>query len=249
MELWVAIRIRAGRSVGPSTGNGVGRDPLEVLDRLVADGAKRLHLVDLDAAEGSGDNRELLLALVRRAGLVAEAAGGVRSPESAAELFAGGTARVVVGTAALTAPETVGEMCSRWPGRVVCSLDYRVEPSGDGHKRREVLLNGRVERSGVTVEEAIGRVAALPLAAVVITDVSRDGTSAGPDLAAYESFLELCELPIIAAGGVASPADIARLSRLETTQRPLEGVVIGTALHSGRLSVAEAERAALGLTR
>lgn len=246
MELWAAIRIRHGRSVSPREGFDPGQNPLGVVDRLVAEGAQRLHLVDLDAADGSGDNRELVLALVRRSGLTVQVGGGVRTPEGAAELLAGGATRVLVGTAAVTAPDLFAEMCDRWPHRLVCCFDYRLEAVDGEHKRREVVVNGRSERGGLTVEEGLARITGLDLAAVVVTDISRDGTGTGPDLAAFKSFLEGNDFPLLAGGGIGSAADIALLGRITTGRHPLAGVVVGTALHWGRLSVAEAESAARG---
>ncbi len=253
MELWPAIDITQGRCVRLRQGDFARQteygDPLEVATRYLEAGAKRLHVVDLDAARsGEAANRETIVRIARRTGLPVQAGGGVRSLEAAAALLEGGVARVVLGTAALSEETLLEAMLGRWPGRVVIGLDYRSARSGDGPVRRELAVRGWQEASGTLLEEALERLEGRRLAGVVVTDIARDGTGAGPDLAEYADLLGRCGQPLIASGGVSSAGDIARLARLEQAGRRIAGVVVGRALLSGSLTVAEAERAALGLT-
>jgi phosphoribosylformimino-5-aminoimidazole carboxamide ribotide isomerase len=255
MELWPAIAILDGRCVrlrrgdfGDETRFG---DPIEVASRYLAEGARRLHVVDLDAARsGSPENRAAILRIVGATGLMVQAGGGVRSIEAAEALLDHGVARVVVGTAALTEDQTfLDALLDRWPNRIVVGLDYRAEHDASGTLRRQLAVGGWAEKAGMSLETALTRLAALPVAAIAVTDIDRDGTGSGPDLAEYRQLLEDTELPVIASGGVGSEADIARLSRLTEAGRGLAGVIVGRALLSGALTIADAERSALGLTR
>ena len=253
MQLWPAIDIRGGRCVRLRQGDYASEteygDPLEVASRYLEVGAKRLHVVDLDAARsGEAANAGTVVRIARRTGLPVQAGGGVRSLEAAAALLEGGVARVVVGTAALSEEGLLEAMLLRWPGRVVVGLDYRSARSAEGVVRREVAVRGWQEASGILLEEALERLAGRELAGIVVTDIARDGTGAGPDLAEYADVLGRSDRPLIASGGVSSAGDIARLARLEAAGRRLAGVVVGKALLAGSLTVAEAEQATLGLT-
>jgi phosphoribosylformimino-5-aminoimidazole carboxamide ribotide isomerase len=254
VDLWPAIDILDGRCVRLRRGDFEDEtrygDPVEVAERFLEGGATRLHVVDLDAARtGTAANRDAILQIVRRTGLIVQAGGGVRSLESAAALLDNGVGRVVVGTAAVTGdPELLAELTDRWPNRIVVGLDYRTQ-RGEAGPRRELAVRGWVERSGVSLEMALTRLAFMPIAAVAVTDIDRDGTGAGPDLAGLRELLDETELPVIASGGIGSASDIARLSRLAEGGRGLAGVIVGKALLSGVLTIADAQRAVLGLTR
>ncbi|HLI43237.1 MAG TPA: HisA/HisF-related TIM barrel protein [Acidimicrobiales bacterium] len=255
MDLWPAIDIREGRCVRLRRGDFDDEtrygDPLEVAARYLDEGATRLHVVDLDAARaGEAANRDLVLRIARRTGLFVQAGGGVRSVAAAAALLDGGVARVVVGTAAVSGDgDLLTELLERWPGRVVVGLDYRTEHLSGALLRRELAVRGWTEGTGISLEQALDRLGRRPLAAVAVTDIARDGTGAGPDLATLGELLARSTLPILASGGIGSAADIARIARLEAAGRRVAGVIIGTALLSGTLTLAEAQRASLGLTR
>ncbi len=254
MDVWPAIDIWQGHCVrlrrghfGDETRYG---NPVDVAVRYLDAGAKRLHVVDLDAAlTGTPANRDVILRIVHRTGLMVQAGGGVRSTEAAAGLLDDGVARAVVGTAAIMGEQAfLNEIAERWPGRIVVGLDYRTQRGGES-PRRELAVRGWVEQSGVTLEMALARLASMPIAAVAITDIDRDGTGAGPDLAELGDLLQETDLPLIASGGIASPSDIARLARLAESGRGLAGVIVGKALLTGALTISDAHQAALGLTR
>ena len=255
MELWPAIDIRDGRCVrlrrGDFANETVFGDPVDVAVQYLEAGAERLHVVDLDAARtGTAGNRETVLRIVRQTGLQVQAGGGVRDVDSAAALLESGVSRVVVGTAAFTGDAALMEtLLDRWPGRVVLGLDYRTERSSEGRLTREIAIRGWTENVGLSLEAALERAEALPCAAVVVTDIGRDGTGVGPDLVEYGELLGNTALPLVASGGIGSAADIARLARLDAGGRKLAGVVVGKALLSGTLTLADARQAALGLTR
>lgn len=251
MQLWPAIDIRDGRCVRLRQGSFADvteyGDPLEVAEQYQEAGATHVHVVDLDAARtGEPVNRATIIRLAARTGLVVQAGGGVRSEDRAAALFDGGVARVVVGTALFDTDgaQVLDGMLDRWPGRVVVGLDHRAVLATDGTAKRELAVRGWIDGSGVSLDEAIGRLEGRDVADVVVTDISRDGTGNGPDLSGYEHLLEISSLPIVASGGVGSEADIALLGRLASGDRRLSGVIVGKALLSGALTLAAARDAA-----
>jgi phosphoribosylformimino-5-aminoimidazole carboxamide ribotide isomerase len=245
LELWPAIDVRAGRCVrllrGEFSSETVYGDPLEQAVAFVAAGAARLHVVDLDAArEGGAPNREIVLRIAAEAGVPVQAGGGVRDLDAAAALLEAGVARVVVGTVAVTRPEVLAAMVDRWPGRIAVGLDHRAARGGDGGLRREVAVQGWVADGGLELENALRRLEGLPLAGVVVTDIDRDGTAAGPDVPGMRSALSSTELPVIASGGIGSITDLMVLKGLAVAGRQLTGVIVGRALLSGTFSVEEA---------
>ncbi len=245
MQLWPAVDIRAGKCVrllqGQFSAETVYGDPLEQAQAFVAAGASRLHVVDLDAARtGTSSNRQAVLRIASSVAVPVQAGGGVRDESTAAELLEGGVARVVVGTAAVESPEVLTRMVDRWPGQVVVGLDHRSVASPDGLVRHEVAVRGWVESGGLDVVSALERLEGMCLAGVVVTDIERDGTGAGPDLDGLAHVLASTTLPVLASGGVADVSDLARLAALEGDGRRLAGAVVGRALLSGALLIREA---------
>jgi phosphoribosylformimino-5-aminoimidazole carboxamide ribotide isomerase len=245
LELWPAIDIRAGRCVrlvrGQFSSETVYGDPLAQAEAFVAAGASRLHVVDLDAArEGGSPNREIVLDIASRVEVPVQAGGGVRDETAAGALLEAGVARVVVGTAAVERPEVLAAMVERWPGRVLVGLDHRLASGPDGAPRREVAVRGWVASGGLDLGAALANLEGLALAGIVVTDIDRDGTATGPDLAGLEQVLGRAVLPVVASGGVASVFDLAALKGLSTAGRRLAGVIVGRALLSGQISLQEA---------
>jgi phosphoribosylformimino-5-aminoimidazole carboxamide ribotide isomerase len=245
LKLWPAIDIRGGKCVrllqGRFSSETEYGDPLEQAEALVAAGAERLHVVDLDAARGGGSpNRETVLRIATRAGVPVQSGGGVRDESAAAALLEGGVARVVVGTVAVERPEVLARVVRRWPGRVLVGLDHRRAAGPDGAPRREVAVRGWVAHANLDLGAALERLEGLELAGVVVTDIDRDGTGSGPDLAGLTEVLASSTHRVIASGGVATGSDIAALSGLAAGGRRLDGVIVGRALLSGSLSMREA---------
>ena len=244
MDLYPAIDLRGGRCVRLAQGDFgretvYGTDPVQRARAFEAGGAAWLHVVDLDAARGAvGDNRAVVAELARAVGLPVQVGGGVRSLADAEELFAAGVARVVMGTAAVQDPGLVSEVSSRWPGRVAVGLD---------HFGGEVRLKGWEERSGRRLEDVVAGLAGAVAAAIVVTDISRDGLMVGPDLLGYRALLEATEVPVIASGGVGHLDDVRKLAWLSAGGRKLAGVIVGRAIYEGRFGVAEAVAACRGL--
>jgi phosphoribosylformimino-5-aminoimidazole carboxamide ribotide isomerase len=238
VELFPAIDLLEGVAVRLAQGDFARRrcfgDPLQLAERYAAGGARWVHVVDLDAARtGLPVNRAQVLAIAGTTGLQVQAAGGVRSAADAEELLGAGVARLVLGTAALGDPGLVEELAQRFPGRVVVGLDHR----GGG---RDVAVAGWQRSSGLGLPEVLARLAQVPLAAVVVTAIERDGMAAGPDLDGLAEVLARSAHPVLASGGVRSPQDLRALAGLEAGGRRLAGAVVGRALVEGAMSVQEA---------
>ena len=242
MDLYPAIDLRGGACVRLVQGDYArervyGGDPVAVAKELEGGGARWLHVVDLDAARtGRPGNRDEVVAIARAVGIPVQAGGGVRDEFSAEALLAAGVDRVVVGTAALEDPGMVRRLARRHPGRLAVGLDAR---SG------EVAVRGWTEGSGVHRHEVLARYEDAGVAAFVVTDIGRDGTMGGPDLAGLGEVLAATPLPVIASGGVGSLDDLRSLAGLRSGGRRLAGVVVGKALYEGAFSMGEA-MAALG---
>lgn len=241
MELFPAIDIRGGRCVRLRQGDYdretvYDDDPVEVARRFEAEGAAWIHVVDLDAARsGEPVNRRVVGRVAAAVSVPVQAGGGVRDADSAEALLDAGVGRVVVGTAAVTAPGLVGRLAARHPGRVAVGLDHR-QVGG----RREVAVRGWTEGSDRDVLTVLAELAAEGAAAVIVTDIGRDGMLAGPDTEGMADVLAATTMDVIASGGVASTADLRALALLEAGGRRLAGAIVGRAIYEGRLTVAEA---------
>lgn len=237
MELYPAIDLRGGRTVRLMQGDFgretiYGTNPVARAQAFEAGGARWLHVVDLDASlSGVPSNRQIVAEIAQAVAARVQAGGGVRSAADAEELLGGGVARVVVGTAAVAHPELLAELSARWPGQVAATVD---------HYQGEVRVKGWSERAGREVAGVVSEIAAAGAAAVVVTEISRDGLMVGPDLHGYKELLGKVEVPLIASGGVGSLDDLRRLAWLQAGTRRLAGVIVGRALYEGRFSVPEA---------
>jgi phosphoribosylformimino-5-aminoimidazole carboxamide ribotide isomerase len=244
MELYPAIDLRNGRCVRLAQGDFgretvYGADPVERAKVFEAAGARWLHVVDLDAARsGVGTNRPVVAAIAAAVSIPVEAGGGVRRAEDVAELLGAGIARVVVGTAAILEKGFLAGVAERWPGRVAAAVD---------HLGGEVRVKGWSEASGRDVVAVVSELGAAGAAAVMVTEISRDGLMVGPDLPGYRRLLEQCDVALIASGGVGTLDDIRRLAWLQGGGRHLAGVIVGRAIYEGRFSVPEAVAASRGV--
>ena len=237
MDLYPAIDLRAGRCVRLHQGDFAAEtvyddDPVAVARAFALAGTQWIHVVDLDAARsGEPANLAVIVRCVRAVDCNVQCGGGVRSVAAADALLLAGAARVVVGTAAVENPALVDELCARHPNRIAVGLDAR---------GREVAVRGWVEGSGADLVELAARFEASGVAALVVTEIGRDGTMEGPDLEQHRTVLEATTIPVIASGGVGELADIMGLAALEVRQRRLLGAIVGKALYEGRFRLAEA---------
>jgi phosphoribosylformimino-5-aminoimidazole carboxamide ribotide isomerase len=200
--------------------------------RWVTAGAERLHLVDLDGAKaGRPVNHEVVRQIVAAAGVPCQLGGGIRD-EAAIRLLLEdiGVERVIVGTAALKHPDWFREMASRWPGRLCLGLDARDSM---------VATEGWLDVSQTSAIDLARQNAALPLAAVIYTNIANDGMLQGIDDRTIDDLCALADLgnPVIASGGVTTLDDIRRLCSAERAHPQLNAAIIGRALYEGTLDL------------
>ena len=235
-EVLPAVDLRGGRVVRLVRGDFgdetvYGSDPAAAAAAFVAEGARWLHVVDLDAARDPvARQANAIAAIVARVGdrVRVEVAGGIRDEATAAATLATGAARIVLGTVALREPPLVGRLVARHGAeRIACALDVR-EGRAVGH-------GWRTGAPSVPVEEALDALADAGATTFEVTAIDRDGTLEGPDLALLERLAALGRGAIIASAGIASLADLAAVRDLGCA-----GAIVGRALYEGRLSLAEA---------
>jgi phosphoribosyl isomerase A len=217
-----AVRLVQGEA-GSETGYG---DPLEAALRWQRDGAEWVHLVDLDAAFGRGDNRELLAGVVRKLDVAVALSGGIRDDESLDAALATGAARVNVGTAALEDPDWVRRAIARVGDRLAVGLDVR----------GTTLAARGWTREGGELFEVLARLDADGCSRYVVTDVRRDGTLTGPNVELLASVTAATDRPVIASGGVSALADLEAIAAVPG----IEGAIVGKALYAGAFTLPEA---------
>jgi phosphoribosylformimino-5-aminoimidazole carboxamide ribotide isomerase len=237
MDLFPAIDLRDGKCVRLLQGDYAretvyGGDPVAMAKEFEAAGAPWVHVVDLDAARtGRPENRDVVAAIAAAVSVPVQTGGGIRDEFSAEALLDAGVRRVVIGTAALEEPSLVRRLAGRHPGRIVVGLDGRAG---------EAALRGWTEGSGVTVLEAVSRFEDAGVAAFVVTDISRDGMLAGPDLPGLTAVLRATTVDVVASGGVASLDDLRALAALSVDGRRPAGAIVGKAIYEGVFAVEEA---------
>jgi phosphoribosylformimino-5-aminoimidazole carboxamide ribotide isomerase len=217
------VQLRRGDYAHPSV---YSDDPMDVAAGFADAGAERIHVVDLDAARGSGDNHGLIEAIVRRDDIKVQVAGGIRTEVQVDRLLAAGAHAVVMGTAAVREPRLLERCARNHPARVLAALDVRDDqPSVHGWTENEPL------RIGIL----LARWDVLPLAGVIFTSIDRDGTLEGPDLKTLKRVRAMTSLPVQYSGGVSSIDEIRTVA-----QAGAGAVILGKALYEGRVKLEEA---------
>lgn len=223
-----AVRLRQGRAHESTV---FAEDPTDAAKAWEARGAQWLHVVDLDGAfDGAAKSREIVRRICAELSIPVQLGGGIRDMATAQAYFDAGVSRLIIGTLALEQPELFAEMCRAFPGRVGVSLD------AEGGKLK---TRGWVADTGLTVDGALPRLLADGAAFIIYTDIERDGMQCGVNVAALEHLARLSTVPVIAAGGVATLADVQKLYPLTRTTS-LAGAVSGRALYEGTLNLEEA---------
>ena len=242
MEIFPAIDLRSGKVVRLRQGEANAQttysdQPVRVARMWADEGARWLHVVNLDGAFGADRaqatadrNIEALEGILESVGVPIQFGGGLRSLDGIAEVLERGVARVVLGTLAIECPQIVREALERFGAeRVVVGLDAR---SGD------VATHGWQRQSLRAVAEVAGQMAALGVSRAVFTDIARDGSLAGVNVGATRELALSSGLKVIASGGVASLDDVRALQAVEADG--VEGVIIGQALYTGAIRLADA---------
>jgi phosphoribosylformimino-5-aminoimidazole carboxamide ribotide isomerase len=233
-ELIPAIDLLDGRCVRLSQGRYneatvYGEDPGAVARNFVSHPITRLHVVDLDGAKAgrpcNGDAIRRITAAVGE--LPVQLGGGIRTLDDVVSCFDSGVDRVILGTVALRDPALVKRAAKRFPGRIAVGIDAR-----DGR----VAVEGWLESSQASAAEVAGRFEDAGVAAIIYTDIARDGMGTGPNLDATLALAEGLSIPVIASGGVGSDADVDRAAAL--ADRGIAGIIVGRAIYTGAVDLA-----------
>lgn len=239
MQVIPAVDLRNGKCVRLIQGQydkqiTYGDDPVEPAREFAQAGAQLLHVIDLDGAkEGTSVNRRTVKRIVDSVDIRVEIGGGIRTEESIRDMLETiGVERIILGTAALKNFAWFEKMTKLFPGKLVLSIDA---------KGANVATDGWLEQTGQTLIETARRAAALPLTAIIYTDIDKDGMLAGPNIERTRALVEAVDVDIVAAGGVTQVTDVIRLAEIGVA-----GAVVGRALYEGTFDLREAIEIAKG---
>ena len=206
-------------------------DPVKQAEEFVAAGAEWVHVVDLDGARvGRCVNTDVIARIAGLGKLKVEVGGGIRAEDSVRELLDMGVERVIIGTKAVSDFEWFSDMALKFSGRLVLGLDAR------GSK---VATHGWLQDSHHYLLDFAVEVAKLPIAAIIYTDITKDGMMSGPNLERTKALAEAVDVPVVASGGVKDISDIEKVAQLG-----VEAVIVGRSLYEGTLNLADAIKAA-----
>lgn len=208
-------------------------NPVTVARSWAEQGATRLHVVDLDGAkEGKTTNLAAIEAIVAAISIPVQVGGGLRDRAGIARLLNLGVQRCIVGTVAVEQPELVQQLCQEFPEQIVVGIDAR---------EGKVATRGWLETSEILATDLAQRMAKAGAAAIIYTDIHRDGTMSGPNRSALRELATVIDIPVIASGGVSSLTDLLSLLALEPLG--VTGAIVGRAIYTGDVNLAEAVQA------
>ncbi|MEM8721855.1 MAG: 1-(5-phosphoribosyl)-5-[(5-phosphoribosylamino)methylideneamino]imidazole-4-carboxamide isomerase [Cyanobacteria bacterium P01_G01_bin.39] len=238
MEVIPAIDLLDGKCVRLYQGDYnqasvFSENPVEIARQWAAEGATRVHVVDLDGAKaGKSVNLSVIEAIAKAVTIPVQVGGGLRDRAGVATLLNTGVSQAILGTVAVEQPEVVTELCQEFPGQIIVGIDAR---------NGKVATKGWLETSEVIATDLAQRMAQQGAAAIIYTDIHRDGTLSGPNMPALRELAESIDIPVIASGGVSSLTDLLSLLSLEPIG--VTGVIVGRAIYTGDVSLKEAVRA------
>ena len=231
-ELLPAVDIKQGRAVrlkqGAISDKTIYGSPIECALDFQQAGADWLHLVDLDAAFGVGNNAEIVLEVINSLNIKVELSGGIRTDESLSKALGTNCERVILGTAALEDPSWASKVIKQYGQKIAVSLDVR----------GEILAARGWVREGGNLYEAITRLADDGCSLFIVTDISKDGTLAGPNFELLERVCNFSKVPVIASGGISSLADLEKLVGMQDIG--IQGAIVGKALYEGAFTLIDA---------
>ncbi len=233
LELLPAVDVAGGQAVRLTQGETGTEEsfgpPLQAAKDWIDAGAEWIHLVDLDAAFGRGNNREIIAQVIRESrGVKIELSGGIRDDASLQSALELGATRVNLGTAALENPDWTASVIEKFSDQIAVGLDVR----------GNTLAARGWTKEGGDLFEVLDRLEQAGCARYVVTDVTKDGTLRGPNLELLKSVLERTEKPVVASGGISSLEDIENLRSL--VPLGLEGAILGKSLYAGRFTLQQA---------
>ena len=235
MEIIPAIDLLNGKCVRLNQGNynevtKFNSDPVKQAQIWEEQGAKRLHLVDLDGAKTGEPINDLTIKEIKKSiSIPIQLGGGIRNKDRAKELFDIGIDRIILGTIAIENPELVQVLSKKYPKKVSVGIDA---------KEGMVATRGWLKQSEITSLELAKQLNGLDLASIISTDISTDGTLKGPNVKALREIAEISDNPVIASGGIGSIPDLISLAVLEN--EGIEGIIVGRALYDGSIDLKEA---------
>ncbi|MDD4179178.1 MAG: 1-(5-phosphoribosyl)-5-[(5-phosphoribosylamino)methylideneamino]imidazole-4-carboxamide isomerase [Candidatus Margulisbacteria bacterium] len=217
------VRLKQGRYEAPVV---YGHDPVEMAKKWEAEGARRIHVVDLDGARtGTPANLEIIKTIIKEVNVPIQIGGGVRNLATISELIKFGADRVILGTTAIKNPNLITNICEKFDDKIAVAIDAKGEMAAtDG------WMYVTKKNVATFAKEAI----ALGVRRFVYTDISRDGMLEGPNYAAISKFIAAVNVPVIASGGVTTKEDIEKLK-----ETGAEGCIVGKALYEGKIKLAE----------
>ena len=235
MKIIPAIDLLQGRCVRLNQGNynevtKFNSDPIKQAQIWESQGAKRLHLVDLDGAKTGEPINDLTIKEIKKStDIPIQLGGGIRSIDRAKELLDLGIDRIILGTIAIEDPDLVKVLSEEYPKRIAVGIDA---------KKGLVATRGWLKQSEMTSIELAKKLNDLELAAIISTDIATDGTLKGPNIQSLREIAEISKNPVIASGGIGSIADLISLADLEN--EGIEGIIVGRALYDGSINLKEA---------
>ncbi len=239
MEIIPAIDLLQGRCVRLNQGNyhkvtQFNSNPVEQALIWESQGAKRLHLVDLDGAKTGEPINDLTIKEIKKSiNIPIQLGGGIRDKNRAEELFNLGIDRLILGTIAIESPELVEELANEYPNRIAIGIDA---------KKGKVATRGWIEENEIHAIELTKRFNALNLAAIISTDISTDGTLKGPNIESLREIAKISNNPVIASGGIGSISDLISLMIHEN--EGIAAIIVGRALYDGSVDLKEALKTA-----
>ena len=232
LEILPAIDVKDGRAVrlvqGELAATSTYGLPVEVANEFVAGGASWIHLVDLDAAFGTGSNFDLIQQVISSVDIKVELSGGIRDDASLERALLAGCERVNLGTAAIENPDWTAKVIANYGERIAVGLDVR------GHT---LAARGWTEAGG-DLFEMIAKLDSAGCSRYIVTDVSKDGTLAGPNFNLLREVCAVTKTPIVASGGIAELSDLIELRSM--TNIGIEGAIVGKAIYAGAFTLAQA---------
>ncbi len=234
MIIYPAIDLKDGKCVRLYKGNMndatvYNPDPASQAKQFEQAGFKYLHIVDLNGAvDGFPVNRDSVTAILEATDLPVQLGGGIRKMAHIENWLEAGISRVILGTLAVKNPELVCEACAAFPGKIILGLDARGE---------KIAVEGWVEESETTIFDMAKRFEDAGAAAIIYTDINRDGTEEGPNIKLTKELADGIDIPVIASGGVGNMKHVREVEKL--SDNGVEGLIIGRALYENRLNITD----------
>ena len=235
MKLIPAIDLMNGKCVRLFKGDfnkkkDFSREPSEQAKFWEQEGAKCIHIVDLDAAKsGNPNNDKSIKEIAKTINIPIQIGGGIRSQERIEQLFSYGIERVIMGTSAIENKELVKKLSNKYPGKIIIGIDAK-----DG----KVSTRGWLEQSNVLATDLVKEFSSFKISSFIITDINTDGTLGGTNEIFIKDILNITDIPVIASGGIGSISDLLSLTKFENFG--LYGVIVGKALYENRFKISEA---------